>query len=242
MNKILAALVSMLMILGTVAPALAASSTATVSDAPTTFSLSAIYSIETGFDSNGEFTATLVATDDNGQEDIVGGYSILWDDEAGVGHTETLIEGPDDGNPLTKTYTATGVIPYYQNYNSVISISSEGETATVTISNELSGITAGNVAFGAVIPGESADATSTITNNGNVDVNVNVLTVTTLYSSSTGDTIPAPVVTTTLPLTIEDLVLGSDEINPDDISFTLTVEPGTLAGNDYTGTVTFTLA
>lgn len=238
MNKILAALVSMLMILGTAAPALAASSTATVSDAPTTFSLSAIYSIETGFDSNGEFTATLVATDDNGQEDIAGGYSILWDDEAGVGHTETLIEGPDDGNPLTKTYTATGVIPYYQNYLSQIAITSQGETAIVIINNGLVGISATDVAFGEVGPRDSSTASSTITNTGNVDVDV-WATPGDLTSPTKSDTIPAPSLDTMSPLTVENLVIGT---GTGTYGFTLTVPEGTLASEDYTGTISFDIA
>lgn len=220
-----------------VAPAMGADTSATVLDAETTYSLSATYSTATTFSTNGAFTATLVATDNNGEDSITETtFDVTWTDEDGA-QTATLSE-ISDSDPLTRTYQGTGAIPYYQDYNSELSISGPGSSsATVTINNELKGITAGNVVFGEINSGgASVISPSTITNTGNIDVTVDAATPTALTSASTSGSMNAPTVGT-LP-TIEDLAAGT---GTGTVSFTLTALAGTPAASDYIGTVTFTL-
>jgi hypothetical protein len=108
-------------------------------------------------------------------------------------------------------------------------------------------MTAGNVAFGSVAPGESNTSSSTITVYGNdaikfVDVdpagyddpdpNDGIV-----WSDmiSGGNTIPDTNIITTWDPSV--CILGC--LGTDDVPFTLTVPPGTLPGT-YAGTITFT--
>ena len=249
MNKILAALVSMLMILGTIAPALAATMDTTVTDPDTTIEInepstySPIGALTPG---SVEITATL--TDVNGNDDIaLTGYSVTADIPLdATAATFNVVVGPEDN---VATLTVSGIIVPYttspNDYTIIVTTADDTSDSTTITVDPLIAISATNVNFGDAIPGgPSKIGLSTITNEGNVVVdfddygdvgyNNNVDDEIT-WSALTGsglDDILATEITTSYD--------GADIAvsNTGDVSFTLTVPTGILSGV-RTGTVTF---
>jgi len=253
MNKILAALVSMLMILGTAAPIMAVDSTATVTDPATTIAIDTTTYTPIGALTPGGVAIDAILTDVNGDGDIAtSGYVITADSPLVVtGATSTVSNNGDDDN-VANLAVAGIVVPYTTapgTYEiTVTTADGTSATTTITVVSVIS-VSASNTEFGGAVPGgDAVSASSIITNQGNVavdfdDVNTNGYNVETTgdpidgltWTALTGtnlDDIPASAITTTYAG--EDIALAGGSV-----SFSLLVPTGTLPG-DRTGTITFT--
>jgi len=250
MNKILAALVSMLMILGTIAPVLAETTMVTaVTDPDTTININT--ALHTGFGAvtDGSVVITATLTDVNGDDDIaLTGYSVTADSPLDVSSaTFGVVVNPVD-NQAVLTVSEI-VVPYTTSPGTDYTITvttADGTTDSIDITVvSVVAVSATNVNFGDAIPGgPSKIGLSTITNEGNVVVdfddygdvgyNNNVddeITWSALTGSGLDD-----ILATAITTSYDGVNIAVDSTG--DVSFTLTVPEGILSGA-RTGTVTF---
>ena len=235
--------VSMILAMVPLGMADSAGSSAEVNDVDPEYVLTVDYSDLAGAGVNGSFSATLVVSDDNGEDDInTTGYTISWTDEAGT-QSASLTEDTTDTDPLNRTFNGTGAVPYYQDLNDVITVTDNvgGATDTFNISIEIVSVTAADVTFAAADPGVTVNTTADVTNNGNNERSITAIVPGVLTGSVYEDTIPGSVISYgTLPFTVNDLTLETDENNPLSILYSLTVPIGTR-GDAYSGSITYTV-
>lgn len=248
MKKIMTVLMTVSMILAMVPLGMAdsAGSSAEVNDVDPEYVLTVDYSDPNlaGPSSDGTFSATLVVSDNNGEDDIITtGYTISWTDEAGSQSALLTEDTMSDTDPLTRTFTGTGAVPYYQDHLDEITVTDVvgSATDTFTIVDEIVSVTAANVIFDAADPGVTITTTADVTNNGNNERSITAIVPGVLTGSVYEDTIPGSVISYgTLPFTVNDLTLETDENNPLSISYSLTVPIGTR-GDAYSGSITYTV-
>ena len=232
--------VSMILAMVPLGMANSADSSAHVNNVDPEYVLTVDYFDPAGAGVNGNFSATLVVSDDNGENDILTtGYTISWTDEAGT-QSASLTEIADT-DPLNRTFNGTGAVPYYQDLGDVITVTDDvgGVTDTFTISNEIISFSAADVTFAAADPGATVTTNADVTNDGNNDRSITLITPDVLYGTgSNTDTIPASAITA--PSTSTPIMVP-DKVPTDTKTLSYSLDVPNVRPDAYSGSITYTV-
>ena len=248
MKGILAILMAGIMVLAMIAPAMSTETSATVTDATSTYDCTAT-DISTQPNPTSETAGTvsysMTVTDNNGGDTVPAG---TWTAEVDFGdgtQTDSLTAGTPDG--LTRPITGTGSVPANTPAgNYVVTFKLNGTQVcqdTVTV-NEVLSVSAAAMTYPDVNPGASTSSNHALNNTGNVPIYFSEKT-TPGYDNDTEDGIIWNPMTG--PETIADTQISTTWTEGDQIAingnanagFTLSVPAGTATGG-YTGSTTFT--